>query len=164
MSKRRRLKDSMDFPQGRTVADSIRDDEKIQALKPLQDITSNDIGVGDRVLYQSMVIRRHQRQINEWKSRLNDAPINDQMAFTKGECKAQIKLSEKKEEAALYTLGKIVYEPVIAVINEQEQQERQQDDDGDVVMSENIGGKKRRKSRRKKRRRKNLKKRTKRRR
>jgi len=124
-----------------------------EALIPLQNTAQGK--PGDRVLYQSLIVRFEDIQINKWKKKLIAFPKNKTRheAYTKKELEAEIKHYEKAKEKQLCKLGKIVYEPVIAVINEQEQQERQQDD-GDVVMSENIGGKKRRKSRRKSRRKK----------
>ena len=133
-----------------------------QALLPLQNIVQGK--PGDRVLYQSLVVRY--RDI--WLSTANDKLKAGEYQGPQGRknLEAEIKHYQAEKEQALMKLGEIVYEPVIEKINEQEKQERQQrqqqgqqqqqqeeDGDGDVIMSGtvSIGGKKRRKSKGRKR-------------
>ena len=128
-----------------------------QALLPLQNIETGK--PGDRVLYQSLIVRFENIWIKKLSKILDEFPKNTSKyeGYTKQELINDIKNYELKKAKALAKLGGIVYEPVIAIINEQEQQEQQEqqqeeDEDGDVVMSDvSVGGKKRRKSRRRKR-------------
>ena len=132
-----------------------------QALLPLQNIEQGK--PGDRLLYQSLIVRFEDIWIKKFSKILNEFPKNTKKheGYTKQELINEIKHYELKKEKALAKLGNIVYEPVIAIINEQE---REEDEDGDVEMGA-VGGKrgvkqcvkrgvKRRKTRRKKRRRK----------
>ena len=169
MSRRRQEKEKEKMR--KDYIEFLRWQNREQALLPLQNIETGK--PGDRVLYQSLIVRFEDIQINKWKKQLENLELkNDDSdeAYTKKELEAEIKHYEKKKKEGLYELGKIVYGPVIEKINDQEKQEQQhrqqqqqhtstttttidEDEDGDVVMrsasQQSIGGKKRRKSRRK---------------
>ena len=157
--------------------EAMRWQNREQALLPLQNTAQGK--PGDKVLYQSLIVRFEDIWIKKFRKKLNEFPENTTRheGYTKQELINEIKHYEAKKNEALAKLGNIVYKPVITMINEQEEQQEQQqqqqqgqqqeeDGDGDVVMSgeTSIGGKKRRRKRTKKRRRNNRKKRTKRRR
>lgn len=130
--------------------EAMRWNNREQALLPLQNIEQGK--PGDRLLYQSLIVRFEDIWIKKFSKILNEFPKNTTKheGYTKQELINEIKHYELKKEKALAKLGNIVYEPVIAIINEQE---REEDEDGDVEMGA-VGGKKRRKTRRKKRRKK----------
>tara|TARA_B000000441_G_C21690864_1_gene319508 strand:- start:431 stop:988 length:558 start_codon:yes stop_codon:yes gene_type:complete len=154
--------------------EAMRWHNREQALIPLQNIGTGE--PGDQLLYRCLIVRFEDIWVKKMKSYKNSLKRNKtetHEGYTKKQLEAEIRHYEAKKEKALVELGKIVYEPVIAIINEQEEQEQQrrqgqqqgppqglqqqqqqqQDRDGDVVMrgTISIGGKKRRKSRRRKR-------------
>ena len=158
--------------------EAMRWHNREQALIPLQNIGTGE--PGDQLLYRCLIVRFEDIWVKKMKSYLDSLERNKterHEGYTKKQLEAEIRHYQAKKKDALEKLGEIVYEPVIAIINEQEEQEQQgqqqgppqglqqqqgppqglqqqqQDGDGDVVMrgTISIGGKKRRKSRRRKR-------------
>ena len=180
MSRSRQAKEHREMR--KIYLESVNWQNREQALLPLQNVKRGN--PGDKLLYQALIVRFEDIQINRWKNKLIAFPKNKTRheGYTKKELEAEIKHYEMSKEKELCELGKIVYEPVIKKINEQEEQEQQgqqqgqqqqgqqqqgqqqqEDVDGDVIMSgtASIGCKKRRKSKGRKRRRKRTRKRRK---
>jgi len=155
MSKRRQEADQRDIIIRQVNA--MRKDEKVQALNPLQDVNE----LGNRVLTQCMIVRFEDIQINRWKSRLNAQQTRGDNAYTKKKLIAEIKHYENSKEAALCALGKMVYEPVISIMNAQDieyrrqtQQQQQQSLPTFFEQQQQHGGRKKRTRRKRKRNRK----------
>ena len=159
MSRSRQVKDKNQM--AKDYIEAMRWQNRERALLPLQNVHQGQ--PGDRLLYQSLVVRFPDLWIKKLSNILKKFPKDKtkHKGYSKKGLINEIKNYEFQKKQALEKLGNIVYEPVIAIINEQEEEEeriRQQDED--VEMS---GGKKRRRKRTRKRRRNNRKKRTKRR-
>ena len=102
-------------------------------------------GVGNDIFRQSMIVRFEDIQINRWKGKLNLQQTRSDDAWSKKDLLAEIKHYETRKQAALCALGKMVYEPVISIINAQgDERQRQQ-------QQQNVGGRKKRTKRRRKR-------------